>query len=261
MIGIIGCGNMGQALIKGLKKKGQGSRLLIFDKDKRKLSSIKKTYRIKTAKSLEDLVSASKIIIIAVKPQDVSGVLATLRKAHSSQLIISIAAGITTAFIEKRIGARVRVIRAMPNLAAKVSMGICALAKGRRATKADLAKTQNIFKSVGSCIVLSEKQIDAATAISGSGPGYIYYFLYCLQSAATKLGFSKEIARSLTFQTAKGAVTLLSSKDDFLKLVNQVASKGGTTQAALKFLEKKKFKAAIEGATKAAKERAKKLSK
>jgi pyrroline-5-carboxylate reductase len=252
---------MGQALIKGLKKKGQGSKLLIFDKDKRKLSSVKKAYRIKAAKRLEDLVSASKIIIIAVKPQNISGVLATIKRGYSSQLIISIAAGITTAFIEKKIGQKVRVIRTMPNLAAKVSMGICAIAKGKFATGAEVVKTQNIFKSVGSCIVLTEKQIDAATAISGSGPGYIYYFLFCLQSAAVKLGFSKKTAKLLTFQTAKGAINLLSEKDDFLRLVNQVASKGGTTQAALKLLEKKKFRTTIEQAAKAAKKRAKKLSK
>jgi len=261
MIGIIGCGNIGRALIKGLRRGVKGSRLLAYDRDRTKLAGAKRAYKIKAAKNLEELILSSQTIIIAVKPQDINSVLGVLQKKYSNQLIISIAAGISTSFIQKKIAKRARIVRVMPNLAAKISMSISAIAKGKFATSFDLIKARNIFKNVGSCIILHERQIDAATAISGSGPGYIYYFLHCLQMAATKLGFSKKIAKLLTFHTAKGAVNLLSETDDFLKVVNQVASKGGTTQAALKFLERKKFKAIIEGATKKAGQRAKELAK
>jgi pyrroline-5-carboxylate reductase len=260
MIGIIGCGNMGQAIVKGLRREVKGSRLLCYDKDKANQSRVKKAYKIKSAKSLQEVLSHSKIILIAVKPQNINDVLGVLKQEYCGQLIISIAAGITTAFIEKKIGGKVRVIRVMPNLAAKVSASISAIAKGKFASNSDLVKTRNIFNSVGSCIILNEKDINAATAISGSGPGYIYYFLYCLQSAAEKLGFSENIAKLLTFHTVKGAVDLLSETDDFLQLINQVASKGGTTQAAIKLLEKKNFKKIIEEAVKQAKNRAKQLS-
>ena len=261
MIGIIGCGNMGSALIKGLKRKVKGSRLLIYDKDRTKQARAKKTYRIKGAKSLEEVISRSKIILITVKPQDIIAVLNSIKKNYAKQLIVSIAAGISTTFIQKKIGHKARVVRVMPNLAVKASASISVIAKGKFATGSDLVKARNIFKSVGVCLILDEKEINAATAISGSGPGYIYYFLHCFQSAAIKLGFSKNIAKLLTFHTIKGAVNLLSETDDFLSLVNQVASKGGTTEAALKLLEKKKFKKIIEGAAESAKKRAKELAR
>jgi len=261
MIGIIGCGNMGCALIKGLKRQRKGSRLVIYDKDRVRQAKIRKASKVKAAKCLEELILRSKTLIIAVKPQDMNSVLAVIGKSYSKQLVISIAAGISTSFIQKNIGPKARVVRVMPNLAAKVAASISAIAKGKFATGSDLVKARNIFKSVGACLILDEKEIDAATAISGSGPGYIYYFLHCFQSAAVKLGFSKNIAKLLTFHTVKGAVNLLSETDDFLSLVNQVASKGGTTEAALKLLEKKKFKKIIEEAAETAKKRAKELAK
>ena len=259
MIGVIGCGNMGEALIKGLKSRFKAATLLVYDKDRRKLSRIKKIYAIKKIKSLSHLISLSKTIIIAVKPQDISNVLEAIKQGYSGQLIISIAAGIPTSFIESRIAGRAAVVRAMPNLGAKVLMGLSGICKGRFATKSDLNKALKIFNSVGVSVVLSEKYIDALTAVSGSMPGYVYYFLYCLVSSAVKLGFSKDKANFLVLNTIKGSIELISKEDDFLDLVDKVASRGGTTQAALDYFKQRKLKDLVDGAVKKAYMRAKNL--
>ena len=260
MIGIIGCGNMGEAIISGLKSKKK-AKLIVYDTAKAKLSKINARYKVRAASSLKELISHSKTIIIAVKPQDINTILKSLRFHCSNQLLISIAAGISTSFIEKAIKKRARIIRAMPNLAAKVSMSITALAKGKYATRNDLLTAQRIFKTVGSTLAVKEGSIDAITAISGSGPGYIYNFLNRMEEAAVKLGFSKKDAHALVFHTAKGAMKLVSGTDDFGKLTRQVASKDGTTEAALKIFKKHRLKRIVEEATGNAKRQAKKLSK
>jgi len=261
MIGIIGCGNMGGALIKGLRSKFKSLRLITYDKDKAKLLKVKSLYRVKAARSLKDLVGLSKTVIIAVKPQDIKPVLEAVKQEYSNQLVISIAAGISTSFIEKSIKRSVPVIRVMPNLAARISMSVSVLSKGKFAANSHITGARKIFSSVGVCMVLSEKYMDAATAISGSGPGYIYYFLYCLQCAAAKLGFSEDKSKFLVLNTAKGAVQLISQRDDFLDLASKVASKGGTTQAALRHLEQKKIKKIVAEAAKRARRRARDLAK
>lgn len=260
MIGIIGCGNMGEAVIAGLKAKKKAG-IIVYDAAKAKLLKVKGRYKVKAARNLEELIDHSKTIIIAVKPQDISSVLKILRLQYSNQLIISKAAGIPTSFIERSIKQRARIIRVMPNLAAKASLSITAITKGRYATKRDLQTAQKIFETVGNTIVVKEKSIDAITAISGSGPGYIYNFLSCLEEAAVKLGFSKKDAHALVFHTAKGAIGLISRNDDFTKLTKQVASKGGTTEAALKVFKKHRLSKTIEAAVKSAQKKAKKLSK
>lgn len=260
MIGIVGCGNMGGALIKGLKIKSKKTKLIGYDKDRKKLSQIASSYKVTVAASQKQLVSLSKIIILAVKPQDIKPVLKVIKKHYTGQLIISIAAGISTSFIERAIAKRPRVIRVMPNLAAKVGLSLSALAKGKFARNSSLKKAVAIFKSVGSCIVLNEKYMSAFTAVAGSGPGFIFYFLYCLQQAARKLGFSEKQAHKLVFETIKGTAGLVSLADDFLKQTLSVASKGGTTQAGLQYLQKHNFNKIIEATLRQACMRAEKLS-
>lgn len=261
MVGIIGCGNMGEALVKGLRKKSKKKKVFIFDKDKKKSSLLKRRYKVDRSNSIEELIRKSDVIIIAVKPQDIKSVLKTVGNNYKKEIIISIAAGITTSFIEKSIGGRPLVIRAMPNLAAKVSMGVTALCRGKFASRKDLGKARRLFQASGSCIEMPEKYMDSVTALAGSGPGYMYYFLESLEKAGRDLGFSKKVSKALVLSMAKGAVNLISDKDDFSDLVKKVASKGGTTEAALKHLKKQKIQDSISSAVKRASDRAADLRK
>lgn len=253
---------MGASIAKGVIKGGKkASGLVIYDKDKKKLRQVSGKYRIPVSKSLEELILKSGVILIAVKPQDILQVLDAIKKIYKRQLIISVAAGISMFFIEKIIGHKVRVVRVMPNLAAKISQSVSALSKGRFANKSDLKTAESIFSKIGYCLNVDERKIDAITAVSGSGPGYFYYFMSCLQEAAVKLGFDKDTAKFLVLHTAQGAVNLLSEKDDFSDLADKVASKGGTTQSAINSFKKNKLCKIVEKAVKKAKLRAGELSK
>jgi len=261
MIGIVGYGNMGRALLGGLLSNYRRERVLVYDKDRSKISKLKKDSLLRKAKNLEEVADKSSTIIIAVKPQNIREVLEGIREFYCNQLIISIAAGITTSFIEKAIGKKPKVVRVMPNLSAEVKRSVTGISKGRYASLVDLKKAERIFKSIGSCLILKEKYINPLTAISGSGPGYIFYFLYCLEDSAVSLGFSKREARFLVFNTFKGAGELISEKDDFLELVKKVASPRGTTEEALLYFKKKNFKRIVKEAIEKANKRAEELSK
>jgi pyrroline-5-carboxylate reductase len=263
MLGIIGCGNMGGAVIKGLRQRYAGLKLCVYDKDGRKLSNVRTLYKVRTSKNLEGLVRCCKSLVIAVKPQDMASVLSVIKSNYSGQLIISIAAGISAAFIEKKVRPhKARVIRVMPNLAATISVSASALCKGRYATNADMKKARQIFSSVGICVTVTEKYMDAVTAVSGSGPGYLYYFMEALEAGGRRLGLSAGLSRTLVAQTILGAAMLVKcSKEDFKALAKRVASKGGTTEAAFKVFDRRKLETIIKEATKAAYLRARALGK
>ena len=262
MIGMIGCGNMGQALIRGLTSSPKAGKVWVYDKQRSRLLKVKKAYKVSSAAKLDELIRRCQTLIIAVKPQDMTEVLKAIKKDYRKQLIISIAAGVSTSFIEKKVGLRSRVVRVMPNLAAKVSMSVSALAKGKYAAGSDLKKTEEIFDSVGVCLLLKERQIDAFTAVCGSGPGYVYYFMDALFKGARSLGLSPKKAGEMVIRTVIGASVLAaSSGDDFEALAKRVASKGGTTEAAFKVFDKNKLKQTVIKATRAAALRAGALSK
>ena len=130
-IGMIGCGNMGQALIRGVSLSFKGVKVCVYDKQRSRLLKVKKAYKVSSASSLDDLVRRCQTLIIAVKPRDIAPVLEAIKNNYEKQLIISIVAGVSTSFIQKRIGPKARVIRVMPNLAAKVSMSFSAVSKGK----------------------------------------------------------------------------------------------------------------------------------
>lgn len=258
-IGIIGAGNMGSAIASRIRHK---YRVLICDSDTSKLTQLKRKYKI-PAKSLGELVKASQVIILAVKPQDFDTVLAEV-KAHldSSKLVVSIAAGITTLYIEKRLSGKTRVIRTMPNMPAQIGEGITAVARGQYATPADVKLTGQIFNYVGQAVVVKEEMIDAITAVSGSGPAYVFLFVECLLKAARAVGLDEKLARPLAMQTLLGSAHLLAqSPDDAPTLRAKVTSKGGTTQAAMDVFFDRKIDVIFVEALAAAKRRAKELSK
>lgn len=237
-IGIIGAGNMGQALIKGLVAAGvRPARLAVVESDRRRRQMIQRRYHLEAA-SLPEVARRCDVLILAVKPQDLRGVLLALRQAMGvrgkRRLVISIAAGVRTASIERIVG-RVPVVRVMPNLPATVGCGMAALTKGRFATSADLAAANAIFRCVGEVVELPERDFDAVTALSGSGPAYFFLMFQALRDAGIRCGLPKVVARRLAIQTAKGSAALASQADEGLEtLIARVASKKGTTEAALK---------------------------
>jgi len=267
-VGIIGYGNMGSAMAERMRKiryKFKKIRVSVYDKDSRKTCGVK---NVDIAKDVKDLVQRADTVILAVKPQDFDAVLTEMKAAGLPNLIISIAAGITTAYIERILG-NVRVIRAMPNLPAKIGKGITGLCAGRFADKGDLDWSKRLFCELGRVLIVEEEKINAVTAISGSGPAYICHFLQKgsgkrnflmeFRNAAERIGFNRKDAALLVNATFSGTEAFLKkTHTSQVDLIKQVASKGGTTEAALTVLQSG---GSLEEAMYAAKKRAEGLSK
>lgn len=260
---------MGSAIAERIKTKYL---VYVFEKDGSKTQNLS---GINVADTIEDLLNKVANIILAVKPQDFDVVLLQIKERVKSKLIISIAAGIPTGYIERKLGG-VRVIRVMPNLAAKVGRGMICLCKGRYTYVGDLGFVREIFDYLGKTMPTEEDLMDAVTAVSGSGPGYFYdliknkkpeewedyakkIFIPTLSAAAEKIGFSHEQAELLARATAEGSIALL--KESGLSpqtLCSQVCSKGGTTEAGLAALH---MTNSLEEAVKAALKQTEELAK
>lgn len=267
-IGIIGCGNMGRAIFERLKDEYS---LLVFDKDATKTKDL---LSVNVAKNITDLLNKSEAIILAIKPQDFEGILKEIKNHFRDKLVISIAAGITTEYIQKILG-KVKVIRVMPNMPAKIGKGMSCLCKGQFTSEEDLGFAKSLFDNLGETLVLNEDMMDAATAISGSGPGYLYdwaegkdlkeiknyaaTFTTTLTTSAESIGFSQLQAEILAKITTEGSIAYLEkTKLSAPEAKKQVVSKGGTTEAALEVLHKG---GSLGEAVKEALKRAKELSK
>ncbi len=264
-IGIIGGGNMGAAIINGIY---QDYSVKVCEKDSTRRRYLKRRFSL-DIDTIEGIIQDSSIVILAIKPQDFDSVLKELSIAISGVSgrnrrrirIISIAAGITTAYIEKRLGAEIRVIRAMPNLPAQVGMGITAICAGQFSKRKDLRDACSIFNKVGSTVIVEERLMDAVTAVSGSGPAYVFLFVECLNKAANALGL-KGLGNKLVIETLKGSLRLLETqKEDAATLRARVTSKGGTTQAAIDVFSASNIENIFKMAIIAAKKRAKELSR
>ena len=269
-IGIIGCGNMGRVILERNLKVDRAKNFIIFEKDKLRQAFIIREFRscVKTATDIVDLIRKADVVIIAVKPQDIDIVLGEIQRGmirwrKKNLLIISIAAGIETKYIEDKISGEVKVVRAMPNMPAQIGKGITALKKGRFTTSGDLKTAKNIFASLGDTFEVSkEMYIDVVTALSGSGPAYICFIFASMLAAAEAMGLDKKESNRLIYQTIIGSMDLLKEKKfDTKGLISNVASKGGTTEAALKVFKEKKLEKIIIEAIMAAYNRAKKLSR
>ena len=178
----------------------------------------------------------------------------------AAPLVISIAAGVKIAAIERLLG-RIAVVRVMPNLAAKVGCAMSAVAAGRWAAAGHRASARQIFESVGRVVELPERLFDAVTAISGSGPAYFFLIFRALRDAGARQGLPKPLAQQLAVQTALGAACVVDRLgEDLDRLMTQVASKGGTTEAALKVFERRKLAAILQAGVAAASQRSKELS-
>jgi pyrroline-5-carboxylate reductase len=269
VIGIIGCGNMGKAIATALCLKGL-RRLVGFDTDFHKREYLRKKLGIKIAASNVDLAGNSDIIIVAVKPQDIYPVLKDIREALDLRyqvpgprpLIISIAAGVTTRYIQKVIGPQAAIIRVMPNSPALINKGMSVICAGSKLRSQEIDLAISIFSCMGQIQKMPERLMDAVTAVSGSGPAYFFFFLESLIEAAVKLGISKQQAQRLVMQTARGSLELaLQANMSLDSLIKAVASRGGTTEAALKVFKRRKLSDIVKKAIDQAASRSRELSR
>jgi pyrroline-5-carboxylate reductase len=255
----IGGGNMAAAIIGGLIVKGWApSSLHAVDVLPEALSRLEKQFGIRTSADGKAAAVAVDCIVLAVKPQQMQEVATTLAPALKGQLVISIAAGIRGGDLARWLGPAAHVVRAMPNTPALVAAGITGLYAMPGVSSTQRRDAENILGAVGTTFwVDSEKDLDAVTAVSGSGPAYVFYFLEALEQAGRELGLSPEIARQSALATFAGAIKLaIADNTDPATLRAQVTSKGGTTERAIGVLDEAAVKAAFILAVRAAAERA-----
>jgi pyrroline-5-carboxylate reductase len=263
-IAVIGAGNMGQALISGLRAHGvPAARLHVVEANGQTAAQIHRRYGVAQA-TLEEAAAGVDVLVLAVKPHDMAPVLDIVRRAIPGRarklLVISVAAGLQVEALQRVLGP-CPLVRAMPNLPAKVGCGVTVLTAGRSATAAHRKLAQAIFECVGQTAELPERLFDAVTAVSGSGPAYVFVFLKALRDAGARLGLPAEVAQQLALQTVVGSARLVDSVQLPLEaLINQVASKHGTTEAALQVLVDARFQWIIESAVSAAARRSRELS-
>jgi len=234
--------------------------ITVSDVDTKRLDYLYKTYGVKTARSNKAALDSDSPVVIAVKPQQVSGLLKDINKKIGKRLVISVAAGITARIIEKQLP-QARVVRVMPNVAALVGTSIAAVSKGAKAKTVDAVVAGKIFSRVGQVIEVKESLQNAVTAMSGSGPAYFFYFTELLAEAGSSVGLNKKQSRQLAIQTMIGSSELLKTQKTPEELRKMVTSPGGTTEAAIKSFNTNHLSAIVETAVQKASERAKELSK
>lgn len=261
---IIGTGNMGKALIEGLiaNRSALPQDITCADIREDKLEVMASSYGVHTTTSNIEAISASEIIIYAVKPQIMAAVLKeTSATLDMSKLVISIAAGVPMAAIESCLNKKLRLVRVMPNIAVSVKMGASAIAAGKNALPEDVQLAKAIFDSVGECVFIEENILmDAITGLSGSGPAYIFTIVDALADAGVKMGLSREISQALATQTVMGAALLLKeTRQHPGQLKDQVTSPGGTAIAGLHTLEKGGLRTTLIDAVEAATLRSREL--
>jgi pyrroline-5-carboxylate reductase len=260
-ISFIGGGNMARALIGGLLSRGWAAAdISVVELDPVRREQLRHDFGINVTEQLPSAARAD-IIVLAVKPQQLRDVAIFLGSLLHSQLVISIAAGIRTTDLMRWLGGYQAIVRVMPNTPALVQSGVSALFAANGASAAQRQQAETVLGAVGDTLWLEdESQLDAVTAISGSGPAYVFYFVEAMQQAAVELGLSPEQARTLSLQTLLGAGQLaLQSTENPATLRVQVTSKGGTTERALDCMDARGVKSAIVQAIHAAAERSREL--
>jgi pyrroline-5-carboxylate reductase len=264
-IGFLGTGNMASALIKGMINSGAFGReqLVAFDKDGDALQRVSSAFGLKALTSNMAVAHESNTLVLCVKPQNIEEVLDEIKDGiHDTHLLISIAAGIPLQKIVSKIGREIPMIRVMPNTPALVQEGISALAPGKAVDSQHLAIAKKMFGAVGETVTVQESMMDAVTALSGSGPGYVFRIMECLVDAGVKVGLDRDVSHRLVLQTFRGASALATGSGEPLSVMRErVTSKGGTTEAGLSVFEELGLEAIIHRAIEAAHARSLELGK
>lgn len=259
-LGLIGVGNMGTSILEGLIRQSliSARQVFIFDKFTEKAEAFENRYSVQKSGSNAELVRVSDIILLAIKPQDLGAVSEEFKAELSrGKIVISILAGMTLDKLEQSMGTEASIVRAMPNLGAKVGESLTAL-DGK--DKSSLAAAEVVFSGCGKTVLLPEVHFDMFTALAGSGPAYFFLLMETIEKKALEQGFSPEAARLTAVQTAVGAaLAARSAPESSAELRRMVTSKGGTTEAALNVLESGKIRELFSSAYDAAAARGREL--
>ncbi|RLG38766.1 MAG: pyrroline-5-carboxylate reductase, partial [Thermoproteota archaeon] len=231
---------MGKAIIKGLQSARQSPTILAWDALGNNRKFLKDELGVSVPQNNQELVLNSDIVILAVKPQIIDPVMTEIATSLTNEkLLISIAAGVPCQRLEKELAAAIPTVRIMPNTPALINRGISAIAAGSHALEKHLEITQNIFACLGETVVVPESAMDMVTAVSGSGPAYVFLIIEALLDAAVGLGMARDLARKLVIETILGSTELLKESGKHpMELKDMVTSPGGTTIAGLAELEK-----------------------
>ncbi|QLY32261.1 pyrroline-5-carboxylate reductase [Nocardia huaxiensis] len=260
-IAVIGGGRIGEALIAGLLESGRASKdLVVCEPVAARGELLAQRFGVRVTGEVADAATGADLIVIAVKPGDVDGVLTDLAKIElgndSDAVLVSLVAGVPTLRFENKLPAGFPVVRVMPNTPMLVGQGMSAIAAGRYARKEQLALVTEMLESVGKVVTVSEPQMDAVTAVSGSGPAYFFLVVEAMIDASVGLGLTRDVATQLVVQTMLGSAALLEeSGQSAVELRAAVTSPAGTTAAALRELERGAVRSAFHEALNAAKRR------
>ncbi|HEX5511475.1 MAG TPA: pyrroline-5-carboxylate reductase [Actinomycetales bacterium] len=261
-VAVLGAGVMGETLLSGLLRAGwAASDLLITERRPERAAELADRYGVQVLGNLEAARAADTLVLV-VKPQDLESLLSEISGSlRPEALVVCIAAGITTSFVEQRLPAGVPVVRVMPNTPALVDQGMAAVSPGSYCTEEHLEHVEDLLRATGKVLRVPEYQQDAVTAISGSGPAYIFYVVEAMIEAGVLLGLPRSTSTELVVQTLYGAATMLRETGEHPTVLReQVSSPAGTTMAALRQLDDHKVRAAFLTAMEAARDRSRELS-
>jgi pyrroline-5-carboxylate reductase len=261
-LAIIGAGVMGETLLSGLIRAGRPVQdLMVGEKRPERAQELEERYGVTVVSNVEAAQKADTVALV-VKPQDMGDLLKEIAHAvRPGQLVVSLAAGITTAFLESHLPQGVAVVRVMPNTPALVDEGMAAISRGSHCDEQHLVEAETLMASTGRVVRVPERQQDAVTAISGSGPAYIFFVVESMIEAGVHLGLPRSTAYELVVQTLVGSAKLLRETGEHPTVLReQVTSPAGTTAAAVRELEDHKVRAAFLTALEAARDRSRALA-
>lgn len=259
VIGFWGAGKMAEGILSALPTV---KNVIMAEKNAERAADLKKRYGVAVTASVQEVAAKAHVIFLAVRPQDVESVAAEVKGfIGDSQTIVSIVAGKTLAKLRSAFGRKAKLIRVMPNLALRAKAGMCALCPATNVPKEDVTAVENILGAAGATVILKEKDFDAVTALSGSGPAYFAYMEAAMMEGGIKLGLKPAVARLLAEQTMFGTAKFLrESGADLQKFIDGVCTKGGTTAAGMVKLANPKFKEIVADTLAAAAKRSHELA-
>jgi pyrroline-5-carboxylate reductase len=261
-VAIIGAGVMGETLLSGLLRAGRNvGDLLVGEKRSERAAELEERYGVRVVSNREAARIAETLALV-VKPQDMADLLIEIAPVvRPGQLVVSLAAGVTTSFLESHLPDGVAVVRVMPNTPALVDEGMAAISRGSHCDEKHLLEAESLMASTGKVVRVPERQQDAVTAISGSGPAYLFFVVEAMIEAGVHLGLPRSTASELVVQTVVGSAKLLRETGEHPTVLRErVTSPGGTTAAAIRELEDHKVRAAFLTALEAARDRSRSLA-
>jgi pyrroline-5-carboxylate reductase len=249
-IAFIGAGSMAEAIISGMINSNfiQAEKIIVTNRaNQERLNELQEQYQVQCTHDKEKVIKNADIIILSMKPADVKSAIDLIKEyMNSNQLIISVIAGISTDYLSTLIHKEVPVIRAMPNTSASIGFSATALSKGKNVSDQHIKMSESLFQTIGTTVIVAEEDMHTVTAISGSGPAYVYYLVEAMEKAAIEAGLDQDIATSLIAQTVLGAGEMLQhSGKSASTLRKNITSPAGTTEAGIKTLAKYDFEKVI----------------